>query len=84
MVFLPKEVRTMPKLHNRPPKYCKLNKYAVIYLCGKRLYLGLYGSPQSRKEYARIIAESQSDPAFLLPKGEKQVTLDEVAASYLD
>ena len=73
----------MPKLKTRPPKYQKAGKYAVIYIHGKRIYLGSYGSPESRKEYARIIAESQSNPAFLLPKCEKGGTFDEVAAAYL-
>ena len=26
----------MPKLKNQPPKYCKMNKYAVVYC--KRLF----------------------------------------------
>jgi len=71
-------------LKTRPPKYQKAGKYAVIYIHGKRIYLGSYGSPESQKEYARIIAESQSNPAFLLPKCEKGITFDEVAAAYLD
>jgi len=74
----------MPKLLNRPPKYSKLKKYAVVYLNGKTVYLGLYGSPESRKEYARIVAEKQSNPIFFLAVGEKDVTLDELGAAYLE
>ena len=74
----------MPKLSNRPPKYSQFKQYAVNYIHGKRVFLGLYGSPESHKEYARIIAESQSKPAFLPLRGEKSVTLDEVAEAYLE
>ena len=56
MVFSPKGVRTMPKL-NRPPKYCKLNNYAVVYFNGKPRYLGQYGSPESKVAYSRFVAE---------------------------
>ena len=73
----------MPRLKSQLPKYCKCGKYAAVYLNGDRVFLGLYGSPESKKEYARIVAEIQSDPTFLLPKREKGVTLDEVAAAYL-
>jgi integrase len=72
----------MPKI-KRPPKYAKLKKYAVVYLNGKTHYLGLYNSPESRKEYARICAEMEGNPSFSL-HGEKEVTLDEVAIAYLD
>jgi len=47
----------MPKLNNRPPKYCKMGKYAVVYFHGRPRYLGLYGSPESKVVYAHIIAE---------------------------
>ena len=30
--FSPKEVQTMPRLNNRPPKYCKMNGQAVVYI----------------------------------------------------
>ena len=72
----------MPK-SKRPPKYCKLKKYAVIYLNGKTIYLGRYESPESRKEYARICAEIEGNPTFPL-HGAKDITLDEVAVAYLD
>jgi integrase len=74
----------MPKLKNRPVKYLKVGKYAVVYLHGKRIYLGLYGSPESQKEYARIVAEKQSNPMFFLEKEEKTVSLDELGKAYLE
>ena len=46
----------MPKLNNRLPKYCKLNKYAVVYVNGKPRYLGSYGSQESKIAYSRFIS----------------------------
>ena len=58
----------MPVLKNRPPKYSKSGKYAVVYVNGERIYLGLYGSPESRAAYSRFVAESRASPAFALSK----------------
>jgi hypothetical protein len=77
----------MPKLQNKkPPKYCKLNNYAVVYQNGKPIYLGgLYGSPESKEAYARYIAETQVNLTFSMPKGgEKGVTVKELVAAFLD
>ena len=73
----------MPKL-NRPPKYGKLNKYAVVYLQGKPKYLGIYGSPESKIAYSRFLAEIETNPAGVLPHGEKDITVKELTAAYLD
>ena len=59
---------TLPKLNNRPPKYSKLKKYAVVYYHGKTIYLGDYGSPESHTAYSRFVAESQANPTFYLSK----------------
>lgn len=49
----------MPKLKNRPPAYrhFKPRNLACVTIDGKRVYLGPYGSAESRAEYARLIAE---------------------------
>jgi integrase len=73
----------MPK-SNRPPKYSKLNRYAVVYHHGKPHYLGLYGSPESKVAYARFVAEIQTNPAFSPRKEEGHVTVRELTAAYLD
>jgi len=73
----------MPKL-SRPPKYCKLNNYAVVYFNGKPRYLGQYGSPESKVAYSRLVAELQANPVFLPPSEEKSITVRELAAAYLD
>lgn len=48
----------MPK-RNSPPSYRlhKARNCAVVTIGGKNHYLGPYGSPESKEEYARIIAE---------------------------
>ena len=76
----------MPKLRNRPPKYSRMGKYAVVYFNGKPNYLGLYGSPESKVAYARIVAEIESNPAIPLSSvgEERQVTVRELAAAFLN
>ena len=52
----------MPKLKDRPPKYCKMNGQAVVYCNGRPHYLGKHGSPESHVAYARYVAESKANP----------------------
>ena len=73
----------MPKLTNRPPQYKKSGKYAVVYIDGKRIFLGPHGSQESKVAYARCLAERES-PGFSPPKGEQGITVKEVAAAFLD
>ena len=77
----------MPKLNNRLPKYCrqsKSSKYAVVYYRGKPHYLGVYGSPESKIAYHRFLAEIQANHAVTPPSGEKNVTICELTAAFLD
>jgi len=70
----------MPKLNNRPPKYSKMGKYAVVYYGGKSHYLGRYGSDESKVAYSRLLAEIQASPTGVpLPKEERHVTVRELA-----
>jgi integrase len=74
----------MPK-QNKPPKYCKMGKYALVYHQGRKIYLGLYGSPESKAAYARLLAELQANPtAIPLSNVERTVTISELAAEFLD
>ena len=77
----------MPKLTNRPPKYARFKRYAVIYHKNKRVYLGLYGSEESKIAYARFIAENRANPIFYLPPKEAEkssATVSDLAAAFLD
>jgi len=73
----------MPKLTSRPPQYKQCGKYAVVYIDGKRIFLGLYGSQESNIAYARTLAERAS-PNLAPPRGEKDVTVKELGAAFLD
>jgi len=74
----------MPKLNNRPPKYCKMNGQAVVYSNGRPHYLGRHGSPESKVAYARFVSELQANPAFSPSKGEEHVNVSELTAAFLD
>lgn len=43
----------------RPPKYCrhKGSGQACVWLNGKRIYLGVHGSEESKKRYKQIVAD---------------------------
>jgi len=55
-----------------------------LFYHGKRIYLGLYGSPESHVAYSRFIAESRTNPTIYLPKGETDVAVSELSAAFLD
>jgi len=74
----------MPILKNRPPKYQRSGKYAVVYHNGKRIYLGDYGSPESQVAYSRFVAENQANPTFILTGKETRITVKELATAFLD
>jgi hypothetical protein len=71
----------MPKNKYQPPKYSKIN-------VGKTIYLGAYGSPESRIAYTRFVAEyNAAKPSFLLKEEtveESSVTVKELALAFLD
>ena len=81
----------MPKLVNRNPKLGKLGKYAVIRLGDKPIYLKdpqgrnvKHGTTEALIAYNRFCVGLQMNPAFLVPKDERDITLDEVATAYLE
>jgi len=75
----------MPKLNNRPPKFCRLKQYAVVYYHGKIHYLGYYGTPEALTAYNRFCAEIQNNPVFYLSKAEKSsATVSELTAAFLE
>ena len=74
----------MPKLNNRPPKYSKQGKFAVVYYGKKTHYLGHHGTPESKIAYRRLIAEIQVNPTFFPTPGEKNITICELTAAFID
>lgn len=78
----------MPQSSTRTPSY-RLHKpsgQAVVTLCGQDFYLGPYGTPASRAEYDRLIAEWLAN-GRRLPAPEDgrgaDLTVAELAADYL-
>ena len=78
----------MPKIKYQPPKYCKVKvgkkRYAAVYLNGKTIYLGHYGSPESKIAYTRFVAQHKSETALYVPEDKTNVTVKALALSYLD
>ena len=74
----------MPKLVNKNPKLGKNGNDAVVRYKGKTYRLGRHGTPESLTAYNRFCVELQTNPTFLIPKSERDITLDEVAAAYLE
>jgi len=78
----------MPKLKYQPPRYCKLKirkkVYAVVYHQGKTVYLGAYGSPESRVAYTRFVAETKNDAVLKLPENNGTVTVADLVTSFLE
>ena len=63
-----------------------MGKYALVYHQGRKIYLGLYGSPESKAAYNRLLAELQANPVAVPTQGggKKVVTVSELAAEFLD
>ena len=74
----------MPKLKHKNPKLGKNGIYAVVRYKGKTHRLGKHGTKESLIAYNRFCTELQTNPTFLVQKNERDITLDEVAAAYLD
>ena len=74
----------MPKLTKRPPKYAKFKNYAVTFHNGKRIYLGIHDTPESWAAYHRFCAEIKANPGFSPSKDEKNITVRELTAAFLD
>jgi integrase len=78
----------MPSAAFRTPSY-RLHKptsQAVVTLDGRDLYLGRYGSPQSRAEYDRLVAEWLTNGRRLhvtTAGGGSDLTINEMLLAYL-
>ena len=77
----------MPRRNLTPPRYGRHRPtdQARVVVNGKSHYLGRYGSPESRKKYAQLVARWEaargSLPPNPKPSGERTVV--ELVASYL-
>ena len=71
----------MPKV----PTYCchKASRQAVVHLDGQDIYLGRFGTPESRERYNRIVAEWLANGRRLSTRSRSGPTVVELCASYL-
>ena len=76
-VFVP-TLRTPSYRHHKP------SNQAVVTLDGRDIYLGRYGSPESRAEFDRLLAEWLSNGRRLpAPASGSDLTVNELARAYL-
>src|SRR5271166_6097771 len=72
-------LRTPSYRHHKP------SGQAVVTLDGRDIYLGRYGSPESRAEFDRLLAEWLSNGRRLpAPASGSDLTVNELASAYLD
>jgi len=75
----------MPARKALVPKYClhKPSRRAYVRIRGKVVYVGRYGTDESKAEYGRLIAELAVTPVPL-PVATSDLTVVELIAAYLD
>jgi len=71
----------MPKCANRVPEYCRHRPtgQAYVWIDGRMIYLGLYGTAASRQRYDQIITEWIA-AGRRLPGDPQAITVAEVVA----
>jgi len=57
--------------------------YAVVYINGRKIFLGKWGSVEADTEYRRILAEWVSNPVSPGTKSNGLATIDELALAFL-
>lgn len=75
----------MARRRNPLPKY-ELHKpsgNARVRWCGNEVWLGKHNTPESLKEYARVVAEIGTAAAPLPPAARKRATVAEVIAAFV-
>ena len=83
-VFMPRPKKSVPTYSHHKPSgqaYVRLPDGAGGR---KAVYLGAYNSPESRAEYARLVAELHSAPANTPPLPRAGLTVNEVLLAFLD
>ena len=79
-----KEGTLMPKLANRLPKKCRDRNQAFSWHNGKRIYHGLWGTPEADRNYKRFIAVLLENPVILLRDTDNgDILISELADGFL-
>jgi integrase len=78
----------MPARKALVPKYClhTPSGRAYVRICGKVVYVGVYGTAESKAEYGRLVAEHAVQPSTAVPIGPSpaDLTVVELCAAYLN
>jgi len=75
----------MPKLKNQYPKNCRDRNQSFSWYNGKRIYHGVWGSPEAEKNYKRFIARLLENPDLpLLDDKTGEVLVSELAAGFMN
>jgi hypothetical protein len=75
----------MPKLKNRLPKKCRDRNQAFSKYNGRRIYHGIWGSPEAAKSYKRFLAallERPTPPVQI--GGDADLLIAELTDAFLD
>ena len=75
----------MPRLKKQDPKNCRDRNQSFSWYNGKRIYHGVWGSPEAKKNYRRFCAALDESPCLplVLDKG-RGVLVSELAAGFLE
>jgi integrase len=74
----------MPKLKNRLPRNCRDRNQAFSWHNGKRIYHGVWGTPEAEKSYRRFIAALVENPNRPTQMGkDSDVLVSELADNFL-
>ena len=74
----------MPKLTNRLPRKCRDRNQAFSWHNGKRIYHGVWGSPEAEKSYKRFLAALIENPVQPPQLDGDSVLVSELADAFLD
>jgi len=75
----------MTKLTNRMPKKCRDRNQAYSWHKGKRVYHGIWGTPEADSHYKRFIAALLENPALSLQMdGNNDVLISELALAFME
>ena len=74
----------MPKLKKQDPKNCRDRNQAFSWYNGKRIYHGVWGSPEAKKNYRRFCTALDENPALPLQVGKMgSALISELADGFL-
>ena len=68
----------------RLPKQCRDRNQSYSWHNGKRIYHGIWKSPEADTAYRRFIAELLESPASILRHRTGDILIAELAADFLD